>query len=194
MLRCVFYIFLCDPNFFSSAFFLAGPIPGFDPAGKQISAFFRRFRWAVIANRWASSRMRCIRKSPCESAWQFHGDIFSGRIDQFMFFGQPDRVDAICSDQIFPALSRPCLAGLFRHPRPARSGKTPKDGSIFFPNFSSSWADFQRLNRRESTSSMLAKSSGPMNGFYIEAPVKLFTGSPLFKHNHTANGGCALCV
>ena len=70
-----------------------------------------------------------------------------------------------------------------------------RQASGFSPtSFFSSSAACQRLKRRASTSSMLAKSSAPSDGFDIEAPVMLLVGHALLKHHHAAHCGRALNV
>ena len=72
-----------------------------------------------------------------------------------------------------PAHSPPGPAGPCRHPRSAGPAGGRRMRPAFLPTVWSSWAACQRLKRRVSTSSMLAKSSGPIDGLDVEVPVML---------------------
>ena len=57
-----------EPNFRSSAFLRFGPTPAISSSAERMPVFERTSRWYVIANRCASSRMRCTRYSACDVA------------------------------------------------------------------------------------------------------------------------------
>src|SRR5664280_1633200 len=61
-----FLIISTEPKCFKRALRLAGPIPGMESNAEAMPSLVRRARWAVMAKRCASSRIRCTRYSPCE--------------------------------------------------------------------------------------------------------------------------------
>src|SRR6476661_8253808 len=75
---------LTEPNWRSSAFWRLAPSPGMPSSWEVVMALDRRWRWKVMANRWASSRSRWSRYRPSlvrgrMTGWSSRGSHTSSR-------------------------------------------------------------------------------------------------------------------
>src|SRR6185436_3268415 len=68
-----------EPNRLRTAFFRAGPTPGTSSSGETSARFARFWRWYVIANRWASSRMCCSTNSASDARAIINGSDRPGK-------------------------------------------------------------------------------------------------------------------
>ena len=124
-----------EPKWVSSHLRRVGPIPGILSSVDAIPSLVRCLRWAVMAKRWASSRMRWIRYSPCEWRGSRMERLRPGHKDFFLLVwpGQPPALCRSGQTDSSTLTARPSW------PLPPstinRSGRMAKAGSSFLPRF-----------------------------------------------------------